>query len=154
MLVLGIDPGVATLGYAVVDGSKDNPRCLDFGVVKTKFTRNSGLANRLLEIATDLEIIIQQHQPQKAVIEELFFFKNQKTAITVAQSRGVVLYLLAKYNIPVVHVTPLQVKQTLCGYGKANKQQIQKMVQKLYGLAVLPKPDDAADSLAIAWWGL
>ena len=122
--------------------------------MKTKFTRNSGLANRLLEIATDLEIIIQQHQPQKAVIEELFFFKNQKTAITVAQSRGVVLYLLAKYNIPVVQVTPLQVKQTLCGYGKANKQQIQKMVQKLYGLADLPKPDDAADSLAIAWWGL
>jgi len=72
----------------------------------------------------------------------------------VAQSRGVVLYLLAKYNIPVMHVTPLQVKQTLCGYGKASKRQIQIMVQKLFNLANLPKPDDAADSLAIAWWGL
>ncbi len=154
MLVLGIDPGLATVGYAVVEGSKEKPVCLDFGVVKTNFSEKNNLGNRLLEIASDLKNIIQRYQPEKAVVEELFFFKNQKTAITVAQSRGVVLYLLAKYKIPVIHVTPLQVKQTLCGYGKASKQQIQKMIQKLYGLTSLPKPDDAADSLAIAWWGL
>jgi len=154
MLVLGIDPGVATLGYALVSGSKENPYCLDFGVIKTSFTNNLNLASRILEIVNDLELLIQQYRPQKAVIEELFFFKNQKTAFTVAQSRGAILYLLAKYQVPVVNVTPLQVKQTLCGYGKANKRQVQAMVQKIYGLRGLPKPDDAADSLAIAWWGL
>jgi crossover junction endodeoxyribonuclease RuvC len=154
MLVLGIDPGLATVGYAIVKGSKEKPICLDFGVLTTDFSEDVTLTDRLLEIAGDLESIIQTHRPQRAVVEELFFFKNQKTAITVAQSRGVVLYLLAKYNIPVMHVTPLQVKQTLCGYGKASKQQIQTRVQKLFNLANLPKPDDAADSLAIAWWGL
>ncbi len=82
------------------------------------------------------------------------FFKNQKTIISVAQSRGVILYLLAKNNVQTKSVTPLQVKQTLCGYGRATKLQMQKMVQKVFGFQNLPKPDDAADSLAMAWWGL
>ncbi len=125
--------------------------CLDFGVVKTDF---HSLPERLVQIAQDLEVLIEKYQPQQAVVEQLFFFKNQKTAMDVAQSRGVVLYLLAKHKMDIIQVTPMQVKQTVCGHGKASKQQVQKVVQKLFNLESLPKPDDAADSLAIAWCGL
>ena len=151
MLTLGIDPGFAILGYAVVQGTKEKPVCLDFGVVKTDLPN---LPERLVQIAQDLELLIEKYQPQQAVVEQLFFFKNQKTAMDVAQSRGVVLYLLAKHKIDIIQVTPMQVKQTVCGYGKASKQQVQKMMQKIFNLESLPKPDDAADSLAIAWCGL
>ena len=125
--------------------------CLDFGVVKTDLPN---LPERLVQIAQDLELLIGKYQPQQAVVEQLFFFKNQKTAMDVAQSRGVVLYLLAKHKIDIIQVTPMQVKQAVCGYGKASKQQVQKMMQKIFNLESLPKPDDATDSLAIAWCGL
>jgi len=151
MLTLGIDPGYAVLGYAVVQGTKEKPVCLDFGVVKTDLPN---LPERLVQIAQDLELLIGKYQPQQAIVEQLFFFKNQKTAMDVAQSRGVVLYLLAKHKIDIIQVTPMQVKQAVCGYGKASKQQVQKMTQKIFNLESLPKPDDAADSLAIAWFGL
>jgi len=151
MLTLGIDPGFAILGYAVVQGTKEKPVCLDFGVVKTDLPN---LPERLVQITQDLELLIEKYQPQQAVVEQLFFFKNQKTAMDVAQSRGVVLYLLAKHKIDIIQVTPMQVKQAVCGYGKASKQQVQKMMQKIFNLESLPKPDDAADSLAIAWCGL
>jgi len=151
MLTLGIDPGFAVLGYAVVQGTKEKPVCLDFGVVKTDLPN---LPERLVQIAQDLELLIGKYQPQQAIVEQLFFFKNQKTAMDVAQSRGVVLYLLAKHKIDIIQVTPMQVKQAVCGYGKASKQQVQKMTQKIFNLESLPKPDDAADSLAIAWFGL
>ena len=151
MLTLGIDPGFAILGYAVVQGTKEKPVCLDFGVVKTDLPN---LPERLVQITQDLELLIEKYQPQQAVVEQLFFFKNQKTAMDVAQSRGVVLYLLAKHKIDIIQVTPMQVKQAVCGYGKASKQQVQKMMQKIFNLEILPKPDDAADSSAIAWCGL
>ncbi len=154
MTILGIDPGTASVGYAVVSGTKQRPISHEFGILKTLPTSKKMAVFRLLEIATDLEKIITKHKPNKAVVEDLFFFKNQKTIIEVAQSRGMILYLLTKNGVEVTEVTPLQVKQTLCGYGRASKLQMQKMVQKIFGFEHIPKPDDAADSLAIAWWGL
>lgn len=154
MTVLGIDPGVAMVGYAFVSGNKQKPQAWEYGVLKTLPSAVELEAGRLLEIGTDLETLLEKYKPSKAIVENLFFFKNHKTAMSVAQSRGVLLYLLAKYGIPIVSVTPLQVKQTLCGYGRANKKQIQHMIQKIFGFSQLPTPDDAADSLAIAWWGL
>jgi crossover junction endodeoxyribonuclease RuvC len=154
MTILGIDPGTATVGYSFVSGSKQQPIAQEYGVIRTLPTSKDLAGHRLLEIGRDLEELIKKHRPQKAVVEDLFFFKNQKTIISVAQSRGVVLYLLASHGIETFSVTPLQVKQTLCGYGRATKLQMQKMVQKVFGFESLPKPDDAADSLAMAWWGL
>lgn len=154
MLVLGIDPGTATVGYSFVGGTKQKPQVFQYGVLKTLPQSKDLEGHRLLEIATDLEELIGKHKPDKAIIEDLFFFKNQKTVISVAQSRGMMLYILAKNGIETQSVTPLQVKQTLCGYGRADKKQVQTMVQKVFGFSELPKPDDAADSLAMAWWGL
>jgi crossover junction endodeoxyribonuclease RuvC len=102
-------------------------------------------------LGQDLETLLQKYQPEIAVVEDLFFFKNQKTVISVAQSRGMVLFLLAKYGLTIHSLTPLQVKQYLCGYGRATKKQIQFMVKKVYNLEKNPKPDDAADSLGMAW---
>ncbi len=154
MIILGIDPGTASVGYAVVSGTKQKPMSHEFGILKTLPASKKMASFRLLEIATDLEKIITKYKPNKAVVEDLFFFKNQKTIISVAQSRGMILYLLAKNHIEVMEATPLQVKQTLCGYGRASKLQIQRMVQRIFGFENIPKPDDAADSLALAWWGL
>jgi crossover junction endodeoxyribonuclease RuvC len=153
-MIIGVDPGVNIVGFAFVQGTKSKPQILDYGVLHTdKKERDQGHF-RLLEIAQDFESLLQKHQPTKAVVEDLFFFKNAKTVIQVAQSRGVLLYLLTKYNVDVVSKTPLQVKQTLCGYGRATKKQIQEMVKRIYGLDKIPKPDDAADALAMAWIGL
>jgi crossover junction endodeoxyribonuclease RuvC len=154
MLVLGIDPGTATVGYSFVSGTKQQPVVHEYGVLRTLPVSKDLAGERLLEIGRDLEELIQKYKPDKAVIEDLFFFKNQKTVISVAQSRGMMLYVLAGHGIETASVTPLQVKQTLCGYGRASKLQMQKMVQKVFGFEELPKPDDAADSLAMAWWGL
>jgi crossover junction endodeoxyribonuclease RuvC len=153
-MILGLDPGTATVGYSFVSGDRKNPVIHDYGVLTTLPLPADMMPQRLLEIATDLESLLRKHKPDTAVIEELFFFKNHTTVISVAQSRGVMLYLLAKHGIPARGVTPLQVKQTLCGFGRATKKQVQSMVQKIYKLESLPKPDDAADSLAMAWYGL
>ena len=153
-MVLGVDPGVNIVGFAFVQGSNSIPIIVDYGVLHTaKRDRDEGHF-RLLEIGQDFESLLQKYQPTKAVVEDLFFFKNAKTVIQVAQSRGVILYLLTKYNVEVISKTPLQVKQTLTGYGRATKDQVQQMVKKIYHLDSIPKPDDAADALAIAWLGL
>jgi len=152
MIVIGLDPGTATVGYSFVQGTKKTPEILEYGVFKTESSQE--MPKRILEIAQDLESLVLKYKPTHAVVEDLFFFKNHKTVISVAQSRGVMLYILAKNNVEIQSVTPLQVKQTLCGYGRADKKQVQTMVQKIYELDSLPKPDDAADSLAMAWWGL
>jgi crossover junction endodeoxyribonuclease RuvC len=152
-IVLGIDPGTAIIGYGFVTGTKQNPNILDFGVIRVASKdRSEGLILR--EIIEDLESLIKKHNPKRAYIEKLFFNSNQKTVISVAQARGAILYLLAKYNIQTLSPTPLQVKQTVCGHGNAGKKEVQVMVKKLFKLEEIPKPDDAADSLAIAWWGL
>ncbi len=154
MVVVGIDPGTATVGYSFVTGTKKDPNILDFGVLQTLPQPADMMPQRLLEIAQDLEQLLDIHKPTHAVIEELFFFKNAKTVISVAQSRGMILYLLAKRGVSILGLTPLQVKLSLCSYGRADKKQVQSMVQKVYKLQTLPTPDDAADSLAMAWCGL
>lgn len=146
--ILGIDPGTATTGWAIVEEVKKNPRLIACGCVNTSKINSD--AERLVEIGKDLASLIKKYKPDEAAIEDLFFFKNLKTAITVAQARGVILYEIKKNRIPLFAYTPLQVKQALTGYGRAEKKQIQIMVKNILKLAHIPKPDDAADAVAIA----
>lgn len=146
--ILGIDPGTATTGWAIVEEIKKNPRLVACGCVNTsKFNSD---AERLVEIGKDIALLIKKYKPDESAIEDLFFFKNLKTAITVAQARGVILYEIKKNHIPLYSYTPLQVKQALTGYGRADKKQIQLMVKNILKLKSIPKPDDAADAVAIA----
>ncbi|MFA6918811.1 MAG: crossover junction endodeoxyribonuclease RuvC [Patescibacteria group bacterium] len=151
MKILGIDPGFADTGYGVVlrNGSKLN--CLDYGSIKTSKTLS--LSERIEKLEKDLQQIITKHHPDQASVEQLFFCTNIKTAISVAQARGVILLTLVKNKIPLIECTPLQVKQAVTGYGKADKKQIQQMVKIILGLKEIPKPDDAADALAMAICG-
>jgi crossover junction endodeoxyribonuclease RuvC len=149
MLVLGIDPGLATTGYGIIRSSGQGEyHCLDYGVITTA----SGLsdADRLGVLFSALTELIQLHQPDSSAVEKLFFQKNVKTALAVGQARGVALLTLAQAGLPIAEYTPNEVKQTVCGYGNADKSQVQRMVQTLLNLADLPKPDDAADALAVA----
>jgi crossover junction endodeoxyribonuclease RuvC len=151
MTILGIDPGTATTGFGVIKQKNDRRgeyEILDFGVISTSKTLSD--AKRLKILMDDLGAIIKKFKPDRVGIERLYFTNNQKTAMTVAQARGVVLLACEQHEIPMKEFTPLQVKSTLCGYGKAEKKQVQFMVQKTFGLKKLPKPDDAADALAIA----
>jgi crossover junction endodeoxyribonuclease RuvC len=149
MHVLGIDPGLATTGFGVIraDG-QDQYECLHYGVITTE----AGLsdAERLQTLFIQITDLIQQHQPESCAVEKLFFQKNVKTALSVGQARGVVLLTLAQAGLPVNEYTPNEVKQSVCGYGNAVKSQVQRMVQTLLNLDELPKPDDAADALAVA----
>jgi len=149
MIFLGIDPGTATTGYALI---KKLPRgqyeILDYGVIETD--KKYSDAERLATLRADLAEITKKYRPLAAGVEKLYFETNVKTAMTVAQARGVVLVTLAEQDIKIKEFTPLQVKSMICGYGKADKKQVQFMVQKTFGLKKLPKPDDAADALAIA----
>ncbi|MEK7075313.1 MAG: crossover junction endodeoxyribonuclease RuvC [Patescibacteria group bacterium] len=149
MIILGIDPGTATTGYALIKKLKNNSfEILDFGVISTKKTKTD--SERLVEVQKDLVRIILKHKPEVAGVEKLYFENNAKTAMTVSQARGVVLLTLQQKKIKLQEFTPLQVKSIICGYGKAEKKQVQLMVQKTLNLKTLPKPDDAADALAIA----
>ncbi len=148
MKILGIDPGTATTGWAIIEIKGDKFIPLAFGHISTSKDNNDD--ERLLEISDDLVKIIQKHNPDEAAIESLFFFKNQKTVIQVAQSRGAILLTLRQNNVKVFNYTPLQVKQALTGYGRAEKKQMQLMVKNILHLKSLPEPDDVADALAIA----
>jgi crossover junction endodeoxyribonuclease RuvC len=146
--ILGIDPGTATTGWAIVEENEKNPRLIACGCINTsKFNSDE---ERLVEIGKDLQALIKKYRPDEAAVEDLFFFKNLKTAITVAQARGVILYKIKKNKVPLFSYTPLQVKQALTGYGRAEKKQIQLMVKNILKLKSIPKPDDAADASAIA----
>jgi len=146
--VFGVDPGVATTGWAVVDFWGENLKVIDFGVISTSKTLK--LPQRLVEIESDLAELLQKFKPEIAGIENLIFCRNAKTAIAVGQSRGVVLLTLEKHNQKIYEFTPLQVKSIISGYGKAEKKQVQLNVQRITGMTSLPKPDDAADAIAIA----
>ena len=146
--VLGVDPGTATVGWAVVDENQGCLKSVGYGHIST--SSENSTAERLFEVATDLEKIIKKYQPEEASVEDLFFFKNVKTVMKVSQARGAILLTLHKNNVKIAGYTPLQVKQALTGYGRAEKKQIQIMVQKILNLKSIPKPDDAADALAIA----
>ncbi len=151
MIYLGIDPGTATTGYGIIkqtNARKQEFEILEFGVISTKKTDSD--AKRLQILYSDLNDLIKKFKPNYIGVEKLFFAKNQTTAMTVSQARGVVLLAGSQHGLKLLEFTPLQVKNTLCGYGKADKKQVQAMVQKSFNLKHLPKPDDAADALAIA----
>lgn len=149
MLSLGIDPGTATIGYGLVRENRDGSlQAVDFGVITT--SPRAPMWERLKTIYDALTDIIHTHKPDHAGVEELFFARNVTTAITVAQGRGVILLSLANAAVPVREYKPNTVKQTVAGYGGAKKPQVQAMVRMLLGLDEIPKPDDAADALAIA----
>ncbi len=149
MIILGIDPGTATTGFGVIqkDG-KGGWKAVDFGVVTTDKSLTD--AERLHILAQDLSQLLSTHKPAAAGVEKLFFETNVKTAINVAQARGVILQTLAAHHVPIYEYTPLQVKSTLTGNGQADKKQMQFMVKHTFTLDTIPKPDDAADALAIA----
>lgn len=151
MIILGIDPGTATTGYGVIEYQKKAQKqmhCLNYGIIQTSLKDDTG--TRLKSLSFDLNEILKRHKPELVAIESLFFFKNLKTAIPVSQARGVIIYTIAKRNVPIVEYTPLQAKIAVTGYGHATKNQVQKMVMNILELDKLPKPDDAADALAIA----
>ena len=147
MIVLGIDPGTTKIGYGVITSERNRLVCVDYGILKNK--RADKLHN-LRETEKNLSSLIKKHKPEAAGIEKLFFFKNQKTVMAVSEMRGVLLLTLAKHNIPIHEFTPLQVKQNISAYGRAQKDQMQRMVQLLLNLKDPIEPDDAADALAIA----
>lgn len=149
MLVLGIDPGIAITGYGLIQtDNRNNYQLVDFGVIITEADLQE--SERLLVLYNALNDLLLRYQVDSSAVEKLFFQKNVKTAISVGQARGVTLLALAHNGISVDEYTPNEVKQTVCGYGKADKGQVQRMVQTLLQLESLPKPDDAADALAVA----
>lgn len=148
MLILGIDPGFAITGYSIIEYKGNKFNLLNSGAIKTKSTMSFPL--RLTKIYDELDIIINQYNPDAISVEELFFNQNVKTAINVAQARGVILIIGCKNNIPTFEYTPLQVKQAVTGYGRADKMQVQKMVQAILKVKEIPKLDDITDSMAIA----
>lgn len=148
MIVLGIDPGTATTGYGVVEYQAGKERLVKYGTITTPAAMD--MADRLLTINRQLSDLIREVKPDAAAVEQLFFHKNAKTVITVAQGRGVILLTAAQEGIAVSEYTPLQIKQSVVGYGKAEKKQVQVMVQKMLAMRELPRPDDAADALAVA----
>ncbi len=149
--VLGIDVGFAICGWSIVqkDPNVSNKlQLIDYGAITTKSSQAE--AKRLVLLYDELNKIIENYKPEVVAIESIFFFKNQKTVIKVAQARGVILMCAAKHNLPSFDYTPLQVKTALTGYGRADKEQIQKMVKLIYKLEEAPKPDDVADAIAVA----
>ena len=151
MIILGIDPGTAALGYGIVDRSGGRLRAIDHGCLVT--SPDSSLPERLLAIHATVDELLAVHAPRLLAIERLFFSRNAQTAFAVGQARGVVLLAAAQHRVPVVEATPNEVKSAVAGYGAADKEQVQRMVQLVLGMAELPRPDDAADALAIAVWG-
>jgi crossover junction endodeoxyribonuclease RuvC len=149
VLVLGVDPGTATTGYALVaEDVEGNARLVRFGVIETR--AHEAMAVRLRSIHADLSALIGEAAPEAMAVEELFFSRNVSTALSVGQARGVVLLAAAQAGLPVYEYKPAEVKQALVGYGGASKAQMQEMVRMMLGLPEVPRPDDAADAIAVA----
>jgi len=148
MIVLGIDPGTAITGYGLVREENGQAVAIAYGAITTP--SDLPLPDRLKLLQRDLAAVIAQYQPDHAAVEQLFFNKNVRTALAVGHARGVILLTLAQANVPIYEYTPLAVKQAVTGSGRADKRQVQQMVTLLLSLSKIPKPDDAADALAIA----
>jgi crossover junction endodeoxyribonuclease RuvC len=148
VIILGIDPGTAALGYGIVDRNGGRLRAIDYGCLET--SPDLTLPERLLALHSLVDELIQLHEPAIVAVERLFFSRNAQTAIAVGQARGVVLLAAAQHDRPVREATPNEVKVAVAGYGAADKGQVQRMVQLVLGMAELPTPDDAADALAVA----
>ncbi|MDR0696983.1 MAG: crossover junction endodeoxyribonuclease RuvC [Christensenellaceae bacterium] len=148
MIILGIDPGYATLGYGIIESIGNSQSLIKYGTIVTP--KDARFPTRLKILADEINIIVDQYKPDAIAVEELFFQSNQKTAILVAEARGVILLVAENSAAQIFEYTPLQVKQVLTGYGHAEKIQIQQMVTVFLKIPTVPKPDDAADALAIA----
>ncbi|MDR1702286.1 MAG: crossover junction endodeoxyribonuclease RuvC [Sporomusaceae bacterium] len=148
MLVMGIDPGIAICGYGLVKQSGSSLTPVEYGVIRTG--ADCATAERLVKIFQDVDFLIKNYRPALIGVEELFFAKNVKTAMVVGEARGVILLAAAQNKVPILEFTPLQVKQSVVGYGRAEKKQVIYMTEKILNLTVKPHPDDAADALAVA----
>ena len=148
MRILGIDPGLAIVGYSILDINNGEYTLETSGSIQTDKTKTD--AQRLLEIETDMQTLINKYKPDTASIEKLFYFKNQKTVIPVAEARGVILSVLEKNSIPIYEYTPIEIKQTLTGYGRASKDEVANYVKITLSGQNVPKLDDTVDSIAIA----
>ena len=148
MKILGIDPGLAIVGYSIIEYDDDTLVLLNSGSIKT--SKNNTESQRLLEIFEDITTIIEKYKPDIASVEKLFFFKNQKTVMPVAAARGVLMMALEKCGIPAYEYTPMEVKLTLTGYGRADKKEVEQMVKIAFNGQELPKLDDTIDAMAIA----
>ncbi|MBQ1271611.1 MAG: crossover junction endodeoxyribonuclease RuvC [Clostridia bacterium] len=148
MRILGIDPGYGIVGYGVVEHDRGKNIYISHGAITTPAGMPFHL--RLAEIYHDMGVLIEKFKPDAIAVEELFFNTNVKTAIQVGHARGVILLAIAEHNIPIAEYTPLQVKQAVVGYGRAEKKQVMEMTRVILGLKSVPRPDDAADALAIA----
>ncbi len=149
MLTLGIDPGTAALGYGLVREHDDGSlACVHYGVIRTK--AETPMPRRLQQIHDELAAVLRRYRPDRAAVEELFFARNVTNAISVAQARGVVLLALQEAGLPIAEYKPNAIKQSITGYGGAQKAQVQEMIRLLLALERTPRPDDAADALAVA----
>lgn len=148
MRILGVDPGYAIVGVGTVDYEGNRFKVVDYGAITTDASED--MFDRLKAIYDEMTKLIEYVKPDAMAIEELFFQNNQKTAINVAQARGVLILAAKNHNIPVFEYTPLQVKQAVVGYGRAEKKQVQQMTKAILSLTEIPKPDDTADALALA----
>ena len=147
MIILGIDPGLATMGWGVIESVGSRQRLIAYGCILT--TPQKTFPERLKQINEEMQALLKQYQPNEIAFEELFFAKNVTTALTVGAARGVSVAVCASYTDVLYEYTPMQVKQAIVGYGRADKQQVQRMVQRLLNMETIAKPDDAADALAI-----
>ena len=148
MKILGIDPGMAIVGYSLVEFDGKNCTLLKSGSIQTK--KNTRESSRLLEILEDITTIVEDFKPDVASIEKLFFFRNRTTVMPVAHARGIILAIIEKYGVPIFEYTPMEVKQVLTGYGRADKKEVEQMVKIALNTDTLPKLDDTVDSIAIA----
>ena len=149
--IIGIDPGFGRIGFGVVEKKAGECKVLCYGCIETN--AKTSFVDRLVEMHKELQYLIKKYHPQVAVVEDLFFYKNVTTAIKVSQARGVILLTLKQANLKIIEITPLQMKQAVTGYGKADKSQVQKMVKLELKIIKKIKPDDAADALALALTG-
>lgn len=147
MRILGIDPGYAIVGFGISDYTGRDFMPVEYGAILTE--AHTDFPERLKAIADDMDFICERYSPHCMAIEKLFFTNNQKTGIDVAQARGIILLSAVRHNIPIFEYTPLQVKQAVVGYGKAEKKQVMDMTRRILKLEQIPKPDDAADALAL-----
>lgn len=148
MIILGIDPGTTIIGYGIIETRPKGLSCLDYGVFRTP--SNTANQDKIVSIYSFFEALIKKHRPDKAGIEKLFYFKNAKTITQVSEIKGAIILAMAKQGLEVNEFTPLQVKQAVSNYGRADKKQVQKNISLILGLKEIPHPDDAADALAIA----
>ena len=148
MRILGIDPGIAIVGFGLIESNRGSVQMLQYGAVTTE--AGLPLATRLVQIENDMTALIAQLKPDEIAVEELFFSKNITTGIAVAHGRGVILCTAERLGVPIFEYTPMQVKQAVAGYGLADKKQVMDMTKRLLNLKAVPKPDDAADARAIA----